>query len=79
MRLYLREKRISKTDLRRVAKKYIFGKTIEELQEMLKPGEREKLPVIIALLISALVKEAKSGDVNAFLDRLLEKAANNKE
>jgi hypothetical protein len=79
MRLYLREKRISKTDLCRVAKKYIFGKTIEELQEMLKPGEREKLPVIIALLISALVKEAKSGDVNAFLDRLLEKAANNKE
>jgi hypothetical protein len=30
MRLYLREKRISKTDLRRVVKKYIFGKTMDK-------------------------------------------------
>jgi hypothetical protein len=56
-----------------VFKNLIFWKTIEELQEMIKPGQKEKLPVIVVLLISAFIQDMKSGtlkEVNTVLDRI---------
>jgi hypothetical protein len=64
---------ISKADFYNKAKELVFGKTIEELREMTKPGEREKLPVFVFFLISAFVKDFKSGDLmnmDTFIDHV---------
>ena len=44
---------------------------------MVKPGNKEKLPVIVALLISAFIQDIKKGtlsEVNTVLDRIYGKA-----
>lgn len=68
---------MSKADVDAIFSNIIFGSTLEELQEMVKPGNKEKLPVIVALLISAFIADIKNGtlhEVNTVLDRIYGKA-----
>ena len=67
----------SVSDVDAIFSNIIFGSTLEELQEMVKPGNKEKLPVIVALLISAFIQDIKNGtlhEVNTVLDRIYGKA-----
>jgi transposase len=69
-------------DVDKIFKNLVFGSTIEELQDMIKPGEKEGLPVIVVLLISAVIQDMKSGtlkEVNTVLDRVLGKAGQPEE
>jgi len=73
LKKFAKDNAISKSDVDMVFKNLIFWKTIEELQEMIKPGQKEKLPVIVVLLISAFIQDMKSGtlkEVNTVLDRI---------
>jgi hypothetical protein len=76
LKKFCKDNAISKDDVDMVFKNLIFGKTIEELQDMIKPGKKEKLPVIVVLLISAFIQDMKSGtlkEVNTVLDRIFGK------
>ena len=75
-----KKNRISKADLDRLLKQLIFGKTLEELQEMISPENNGKLPVIVIYIASALIRDMKSGSmetVNAILDRVWGKEKKN--
>ena len=68
-----KKNRISKADLDKLLKHLIFGKTLEELQEMISPENNGKLPVIVIYLASALIRDIQSGSmdtVNTILDRI---------
>ena len=73
MKELFRDNECSKTDILRKVKESFSGKTKEELQEMIRPGKIEKLPVIIAFLILAFLNDPKySGmDIYTFLDKVL--------
>jgi hypothetical protein len=78
LKKFCKDNSISNADVDMVFKNLIFGKTIEELHDMVKPGKKEKLPVIVVLLISAFIQDMKSGtlkEVNTVLDRILGKAS----
>jgi hypothetical protein len=75
---------ISKADFYNKAKGLLFGKTIEELQEMIKPGEREKLPVFVCFIIMAFTHDIKTGscmNMETFIDHVFGKgkAADNEK
>lgn len=75
---FIKVNNVSRTDVDLIFKNVIFGSSLEELQEMVKPGKKEKLPVIVALLISAFISDMKKGtlcEVNTVLDRLYGKAS----
>lgn len=55
LKKFVKDNSVSKTDVDAIFSNIIFGSTLEELQEMVKPGNKEKLPVIVALLISAFI------------------------
>ena len=77
LKKFLKDISVSKTDVDAIFSNIIFGSTLEELQEMVKPGNKEKLPVIVALLISAFIQDIKNGtlhEVNTVLDRIYGKA-----
>jgi hypothetical protein len=70
MKEFLRDNNVSKADIRKQVKEFFFfRKTKEELEEMIKPGKIEKLPVIVALLISAFIKNYDMG-MDDFLDHV---------
>jgi len=78
LKKFCKDNSISKADVDMVFKNLIFGKTIEELQEMIKPGQKEKLPVIVVLLICAFIHDMQNGtlkEVNTVLDRVWGKPA----
>jgi hypothetical protein len=84
MKEFLRDNDVSsKADILKEVKESLPGKTKEELQKMIQPGGKEKLPVIIVLLISAFVQDPKYDgmDIDTFLDHVLRdnKSANGKE
>ena len=59
------------SSISRVFKYLVFEKSIEELQEMIKPEASEKLPPLVAFIISAILGGIKTGTmevVNAILD-----------
>jgi hypothetical protein len=73
LKKFAKDNSISKSDIDAVFKNLIFGKTIKELQDMLKPGNKDNLPVIVVLLVSAFIQDAKTGtlkEVNTVLDRV---------
>ncbi len=73
LKKFAKDNAISKADIETVFKNLIFGNNIEELQEMIKPIKKEKLPVIVVLLISAFIQDMKQGtlkEVNTVLDRI---------
>lgn len=77
LKKFVKDNRVSKSDVDAIFSNIIFGSTLEELQEMVKPGNEEKLPVIVALLISAFIADIKKGtlsEVNTVLDRIYGKA-----
>lgn len=76
LKRFCKDNAISNSDVDKVFKNLIFGSTIEELQNMIKPGKKEELPVIVVLLISAFIQDMKNGtlkEVNTVLDRVLGK------
>ena len=77
LKKFVKENSVSKSDVDAIFSHIIFGSTLEELQDMVKPGNKEKLPVIVALLISAFIQDIKKGtlsEVNTVLDRIYGKA-----
>jgi hypothetical protein len=77
LRKFVKDNAISKADVDMIFTNLIFGHTIEELQAMIQPGKKEKLPVIVVLLISAFISDMKNGtlkEVNTVLDRIYGKA-----
>ena len=77
LKKFVKDNSVSKSDVDAIFSNLIFGSTLEELQEMIKPGNKEKLPVIVALLISAFIADIKNGtlhEVNTVLDRIYGKA-----
>jgi hypothetical protein len=72
----------SKADILKKVKEFFYGKTLVELEAMIEGDNKNKLPVIVVLLIGAFVNASKSGTENmdAFLDHVLgdNKAANDK-
>ena len=78
LKKFVKDNSVSKADVDAIFSNIIFGSTLEELQEMVKPGNKEKLPVIVALLISAFIADIKNGtlhEVNTVLDRIYGKAS----
>jgi hypothetical protein len=73
MKEFLRDSECSKADILRKVKESLLGKTKEELQKMIQPGEIEKLPVIIAFLILAFLNDPKYNgmDIHTFFDKAL--------
>lgn len=77
LKKFVKDNKVSKSDVDAIFSNIIFGSTLEELQDMVKPGNKEKLPVIVALLISAFIADIKNGtlhEVNTVLDRIYGKA-----
>lgn len=77
LKKFVKDNSVSKSDVDAIFSNIIFGSTLEELQDMVKPGKKEKLPVIVALLISAFIADIKNGtlhEVNTVLDRIYGKA-----
>ena len=78
LKKFVKDNRVSKADVDAIFSNIIFGSTLEELQDMVRPGNKEKLPVIVALLISAFIADIKNGtlhEVNTVLDRIYGKAS----
>lgn len=82
LKKFVKDNSVSKSDVDAIFSNIIFGSTLEELQDMVKPGNKEKLPVIVALLISAFIADIKNGtlhEVNTVLDRIYGKATQQME
>ena len=78
LKKYVKENSISKTDLDHIFKNIIFNKTLKELQEMIKPGNKENLPLIIVGLIASCIHDVQHGtmkEMNNHIDRLWGKPA----
>jgi hypothetical protein len=76
LKKFCKDNGISNSDVDKVFKNLIFGSTIEQLKDMIQPGKKEKLPVIIVLLISAFIQDMNKGtlkEANTVLDRILGK------
>ena len=77
LKKFCKDNVVSNSDVDKVFKNLIFGKTLDELQELIKPGNKGNLPVIIVLLISAFLQDMEDGtlkEVNTVLDRVFGKA-----
>ncbi|MDR2510296.1 MAG: hypothetical protein LBC77_06595 [Spirochaetaceae bacterium] len=78
LKKFCKENEVSKSDLDKLFKNLIFGKSINELQEMIKLPQKDNLPVMVVLLISAFISDMKNGtlkEVNTVLDRIYGKSA----
>lgn len=67
---------ISSSDVIKVFQHLIFGSTVEELKELVKPANQGSQPVIVILLVKAFLEDMKNGtlrEVNTVLDRVLGK------
>lgn len=67
---------VSSSDVIKVFQNLIFGSTVEELKELVKPANQGKQPVIVILCVKAFLEDMKNGtlrEVNTVLDRILGK------
>lgn len=67
---------ISSSDVIKVFQHLIFGSTVEELKELVKPANQGRQPVIVILLVKAFLEDMKNGtlrEANTVLDRILGK------
>lgn len=67
---------ISSSDVMKVFQHLIFGSTVEELKELVKPANQGSQPVIVILLVKAFLADMKNGslrEANTVLDRILGK------
>jgi hypothetical protein len=76
LKKFIKETAISRSDIDAIFRNLIFVNSIDDLQKMIDGENKNKLPVIIALCISAFIHDMKHGsllNVNSVLDRVLGK------
>jgi hypothetical protein len=75
---WIKESGVSNEDIITIFKNIIFNRTLEELQRMVEGENKNKLPVIVVLGVSALLHDMRTGTLtatNTVLDRVIGKAA----
>ncbi len=73
---FIKSYNVSSSDVIKVFQHLIFGSTVEELKELVKPANQSTQPVIVILLVKAFLADMKNGtlrEVNTVLDRILGK------
>ena len=76
LKKWIKENGVSNDDFIAIFKNIIATHTIEELQVMIEGDNKNKLPVIVALCISAFIHDMKTGTLtaaNSILDRVMGK------
>jgi nitrogenase molybdenum-iron protein alpha/beta subunit len=76
LKKWIKENNVSNEDFIGIFKNIIATHTIEELEKMIAGDNKKKLPVIVALCISAFIHDMKTGTLNAansILDRIMGK------
>ena len=76
LKKWIKENGVSNEDFIAIFKNIIAVHTIEELQNMIEGDNKNKLPVIVALCISAFIHDMKTGTLtaaNSVLDRIMGK------
>jgi hypothetical protein len=76
LKKWVKEYNVGATDYRAIFNNIIACKTVEELQEMIKKGNVEKLPVIVVACAAAVVDDIQHGRLtwtNTVLDRVMGK------
>ncbi|MDR3334904.1 MAG: hypothetical protein LBT13_08490 [Treponema sp.] len=74
LKKWIRGNGVSNEDFLAIFKNIIATHTIEELQQMVEGDNKNKLPVIVALCISAFIHDMKTGTLtaaNSVLDRIM--------
>ncbi|MDR2150110.1 MAG: hypothetical protein LBO67_04715 [Spirochaetaceae bacterium] len=65
LKKWIKENGVSNEDFIALFKSIIATHTIEELEKMIEGDNKKKLPVIVALCISAFIHDMKTGTLNA--------------
>jgi hypothetical protein len=76
LKKWIKENGVSNEDFIGIFKNIIATHTIEELEKMIEGDNKKKLPVIVALCISAFIHDIKTGTLtaaNSILDRIMGK------
>jgi hypothetical protein len=76
LKKWIKENGVSKEDFIRLFENLIAVRTVEELKEMVKGNNKNKLPTIVALCISAFIHDMETGSLtstNTILDRVMGK------
>lgn len=76
LKKWIKEQNVSNEDFIAIFKSIIATKTLEELEEMVEGENKKKLPVIVALCISAFLHDMRTGTLtsaNSILDRIMGK------
>jgi hypothetical protein len=76
LKKWIKENGVSNEDFIGIFKNIIATHTIEELEKMIEGDNKKKLPVIVALCISAFIHDMRTGTLNAansILDRIMGK------
>jgi hypothetical protein len=80
LKKWIKENGVSNEDFIGIFKNIIANHTLEELHEMVEGDNKNKLPVIVALCISAFIHDMKTGTLtaaNSILDRVIGKPHQN--
>ena len=76
LKKWIKENNVGNTDFVAIFRNIIAIHTLEELEELVKDERKKKLPVIVALCISAFLRDMKTGTLtsaNTILDRIMGK------
>ena len=76
LKSWIKENNVSSGDFIAIFTTIIATHTLEELEEMVSEDKKKKLPVIVALCISAFLRDMKTGTLvsaNSILDRIMGK------
>jgi hypothetical protein len=80
LKKWIKENGVSNEDFIAIFKNIIATHTLEELEKMIEGDNKKKLPVIVALCISAFIHDMKTGTLtaaNSVLDRFMVKPVQN--
>jgi hypothetical protein len=78
LKKWVKEYNVGTADYRAIFNNLIACKTVEELQDMIKKGNVEKLPVVVVACAAAVVDDIQHGRLtwtNTVLDRVMSKPA----
>lgn len=76
LKAWIKENNVSNDDFIAIFTTIIATHTLEELEDMVSEEKKKKLPVIVALCISAFLRDMKTGTLtsaNSILDRIMGK------
>ena len=76
LKAWIKENNVSSDDFIAIFTTIIATHTLEELEDMVSEEKKKKLPVIVALCISAFLRDMKTGTLvsaNSILDRIMGK------